>query len=84
MKRLPVTLYFHNDIPNPRSWDTTTAVNYIDSYNDYTAMIDRYQKEYSAGLSGNRAEEAKEDIESFFVEYVDNGLIINSVLGPRR
>lgn len=74
MKRLPVTLYFHNDIPNPRSWDTTTAVNYIDSYNDYTAMIYRYQKEYSVGLSGNRAEEAKEDIESFFVEYVDKGV----------
>lgn len=74
MKRLPVTLYFHNDIPDPRSWDTLTSVNYIESYNDYTAMIDRYKKEYSTGLSGNRAEEAKEDIESFFVEYVDKGV----------
>lgn len=74
MKRLPVTLYFHNDIPNPKTWDTTTNVNYIDSYNDYTSMLDRYKKEYSSGLTGDKSEEAKEDIESFFVEYVDQGV----------
>lgn len=74
MKRLPVTLYFHNDIPNPKSRAITTDVNYIDSYNDYTAMLDKYKKEYSDGLSGDKAEEAKEDIESFFVEYVDQGV----------
>ena len=73
-KRLPVTLYFHNDIPNPKSRDTITKVNYIDSYNDYTAMLDQYKNEYSNGLSGNRADEAKEDIETFFVEYVDKGV----------
>ncbi|GAB5418362.1 MAG: hypothetical protein Crog4KO_15340 [Crocinitomicaceae bacterium] len=74
MKRLPVTLYFHNDIPNPRSRAITTTVNYIDSYNDYTEMLDTYKKEYSSGLNGDKAEEAKEDIESFFVEYVDQGV----------
>ena len=73
-KRLPVTLYFHNDIPDPDSWDTMTVLNYIDSYNDYTAMIDRYKKEYAKGLSGNKSEEAKEDIESFFIEFVDKGV----------
>lgn len=73
-KRLPVTLYFHNDIPNPRSWDTTSRVNYIDSYNDYTAMIDTYKKEYSKGLSGTKSNEAEEDIEDFFIQYVDKGV----------
>ncbi|MDX2359873.1 MAG: DUF1573 domain-containing protein [Crocinitomicaceae bacterium] len=73
-KRLPVTLYFHNDVPNPRSWDTTTTVNYINSYDDYTAMIDKYKKEYAAGLSVIKAQEAEEDIESFFIEYVDKGV----------
>lgn len=73
-KRLPVTLYFHNDIPNPRSWETTTDVNYIESYNDYTAMIDTYKKEYSKGLGGTKADEAQEDIETFFIEYVDKGV----------
>jgi hypothetical protein len=73
-KRLPVTLYFHNDVPNPRSRDTSTAVNYISSYNDYTAMIDKYKKEYSKGLSGTRSNDAEEDIENFFIEYVDKGV----------
>lgn len=73
-KRLPVTLYFHNDIPNPRSRDTITKVNYISSYHDYTAMIEKYQKEYANGLIGEKADEAKEDIESFFIEYVDKGV----------
>ncbi|SFT66638.1 Protein of unknown function [Lishizhenia tianjinensis] len=73
-KRLPITLYFHNDIPDPRSIDTTSQVNYIDSYNDYMAMLDRYKKEYSAGLSGEAAQDAKDDIEDFFVEYVEQGV----------
>ena len=73
-KRLPVTLYFHNDRPNPDSWDTTTTINYIDAYDRYTSMLDKYKKEYSKGLSSNRGEEAKEEIESFFIEYVDKGV----------
>ena len=73
-KRLPVTLYFHNDRPNHDSWATTTNVNYIDSYNKYTDMIEKYRNEYAKGLRGDKAEEAKEDIESFFVEYVDQGV----------
>lgn len=73
-KRLPVTLYFHNDIPDPKSKDSTTKVNYINSYNEYRAMIEKYQTEYSNGLQGDKKEEAKEDIESFFIEYVDQGV----------
>ena len=73
-KRLPVTLYFHNDVPNPRSNDSTTKVNYINSYTDYRQMLEQYQKEYSNGLKDQKAEEAKEDIESFFIEYVDQGV----------
>ncbi|MFY7989144.1 MAG: hypothetical protein ACOVO3_00330 [Fluviicola sp.] len=73
-KRLPVTLYFHNDIPDPRSRETTTKVNYMDAYSDYTAMIPEYKKEYSKGLSGEKASDAEEDIESFFTEYVDKGV----------
>lgn len=73
-KRLPVTLYFHNDVPNPRSWDTTTILNYISTYNEYTAMLNQYKREYANGLRGDRASEAEEEIESFFVEYVDKGV----------
>jgi len=73
-KRLPVTLYFHNDVPDPRSTDTLTKLNYIATYDEYTLMLDKYKKEYSSGLKVDRAEEAKEDIESFFIEYVDQGV----------
>lgn len=73
-KRLPVTLYFHNDVPNPRSTLPTTQVNYIDSYNDYIAMIGTYKNEYAKGLSGDKIEDAHEDIESFFLEYVEQGV----------
>lgn len=73
-KRLPVTLYFHNDCPDPKSHDTLTKVNYINGYTEYRAMLDKYQTEYSTGLANVKAEEAKEDIESFFIEYVDQGV----------
>jgi hypothetical protein len=73
-KRLPVTLYFHNDIPNPRSKETTTNVNYTDAYNDYIAMIPEYKKEYSKGLTGEKVSDAEEDIESFFTQYVEQGV----------
>lgn len=74
MKRLPVTLYFHNDVPNPRSWDTTTNLNYLTTYNEYTDMKEKYESEYAKGLRGEKASEAKEDIGDFFIEYVDQGV----------
>jgi tetratricopeptide (TPR) repeat protein len=73
-KRLPVTLYFHNDRPNPDSWKTSTELNYMTTYDRYTAMLDEYKTEYSKGLKGEKADEAREDIETFFLEYVDKGV----------
>lgn len=73
-KRLPVVLYFHNDWPNPKTTSPTTKINYIDNYHDYRALLPTYKTEYSKGLAGDKADEAKEDIESFFVEYVDQGV----------
>jgi hypothetical protein len=70
---LPLTLYFHNDEPNPRSTDTTTKRNYLDTYKEYITLIDTYKKEYSKGLSGEDAEDAQIDIELFFEDYVKKG-----------
>jgi tetratricopeptide (TPR) repeat protein len=72
--KLPVTLYFHNDVPNPKSNDTTTKLNYLSTYEEYIKMIPTYQKEYSKGLSGEKAKDAEEDIESFFIEFVNQGV----------
>ncbi|MFI5203133.1 MAG: DUF1573 domain-containing protein [Flavobacteriales bacterium] len=71
---LPVTLYFHNDEPNPRVEDTTTRLNYMTTYEAYTALIDKYRKEYSSGLDSAKAKKARNDIEAFFTDYVDKGV----------
>ncbi len=71
---LPVALYFHNDCPNPRSNDTITKQNYLKTYQDYRALLGKYQHEYSTGLNHEEAEEAKEEIEIFFMEFVDEGI----------
>jgi tetratricopeptide (TPR) repeat protein len=73
-KRLPLTLYFHNDWPDPKTLATTTKINYMDNYHDYVSLIPTYKKEYSIGLSGAKVIDAQEDIENFFTEYVDQGV----------
>jgi tetratricopeptide (TPR) repeat protein len=72
-QRLPVTLYFHNDCPNPNSRDTLTNVNYINGYEEYRAMLPKYQLEYSSGMDSIKANTAREDIENFFIQYIDKG-----------
>lgn len=73
-KRLPVVLYFHNDWPDPRTTRSTTNIDYIDNYHDYRALLPTYKKEYSAGLDDDNSAKAQEDIEDFFIEYVDRGV----------
>lgn len=73
-KRLPVTLYFHNDWPDPKTTVPTTTINYIDNYRDYRSLLPTYKVEYSKGLDTTKAREAKEDIENFFIQYVDQGV----------
>lgn len=74
-KKLPVTLYFHNDRPNPKTNDTTSTIDYMVSYNRYLDLKTKYKKEYSKGLVGDDSEEAKEDIEDFFVEFIEQGIV---------
>lgn len=68
------TLYFHNDEPNPKTIDTTTKYNYLTTFSKYSSMQGKYKKEYSKGLISDAAEEAKEDIEDFFLEFVEKGV----------
>lgn len=74
-KKLPVKLYFHNDEPNPRTRDSVSTIDYMRSYDEYLKLKPDYYKQYSDGLNGDDAEDAKEDIEDFFVEYVEQGVI---------
>jgi hypothetical protein len=47
----------------------------MQSYEAYEKLKSDYYKQYSEGLDGDAAEDAKEDIEDFFVEYVEQGVI---------
>ena len=71
---LPVTLYFDNDRPNPRSTDTSTALNYLDTYFAYTDLLPVYERAYSKGLSDAKKVAAEEEMDRFFVEEVDKGV----------
>ena len=71
---LPITLYFHNDEPNPRSKQDTTNENYANLLEDYLKMKDLYKKEYSKGLKGSAKMEAEQEIENFFTSQVAYGL----------
>lgn len=70
---LPITLYFHNDEPNPRSWETTTDKDYKATLEEYYAMKEIYKKEYSKGLKGEEAQKARNDIDTFFTNTVGKG-----------
>lgn len=70
---LPVRLYFHNDHPNPRTTDTLTDLNYMNTYKNYTRLYNEYKKEYSQGLKKEEKEDALLDIEDLFSENIDKG-----------
>lgn len=44
---LPVTLYFHNDEPDPRSQRVTTNKTYSDAYTNYLTLKTEYKKQHS-------------------------------------
>lgn len=73
-KYLPVTLYFHNDRPGPRSMDTTVDLNYLKSYDFYTDLHPKYKTEYAKGLKEEESLDAKLDIDDLFKHYIDKGV----------
>lgn len=68
---VPIELYFHNDRPVPRSWDTVTTINYTDSYFDYIARIEEFRENYTRGIRRNQQQAALDSINNFFAEYVE-------------
>ena len=73
-KYLPVTLYFHNDEPNPRTRLTETEFNYLTTYNEYLELISTYKKENSKGTKGESKVDAELDVEDFFELLVQKGV----------
>lgn len=71
---VPLTLYFHNDEPDPKTKNITTTRNYEATYNDYKVLLPQYRREFASGLSGDEKDAAKFKIDNFFADSVDAGI----------
>lgn len=71
---VPLTLYFHNDEPEPKTKVITTKKNYKKTYEDYIALKPRYLTEYPKGLEGDAKDYALNRVENFFEDSVDAGM----------
>lgn len=71
---VPLTLYFHNDEPEPKTKVIVTKKNYKKTYDDYTVLKPKYFAEYAKGLEGEQKEQAINRVENFFEDSVDAGM----------
>ena len=70
---LPISLYFHNDEPNPNSRDTVSEVNYEDSYRAYYLMREQYKQRFGQVLAGNLKTSAEQEMQVFFEQSIRKG-----------
>ncbi len=70
----PLTLYFHNDEPDPKTTRITTAKSYETTYNEYKVLVPQYMNEYPKGTEGEVKEKAANRVENFFADSVDAGM----------
>ncbi len=71
---LPLTLYFDNDRPRYREWeDTTTNLNYGQTYQSYLKRRNTFIYSFSAGLSRADRNIARDSVRSFFTNEVQKG-----------
>lgn len=71
---VPLTLYFHNDEPEPKTKVIVTKKNYKKTYDDYVVLKNRYLTEYTKGLEGEQKELAENRVLNFFEDSVDAGM----------
>lgn len=63
---LPLSLYFHNDQPNPNSISKTTNIDYKECFNEYISLSNHYKAQYSKNLIDSLETNAIDSIEYFF------------------
>ena len=59
---LPVTVYFHNDEPNPKTTDSVTNLSYEDAYHSFINLKDTYYLQNTF-----------EEIDAFFYDNLEAG-----------
>ncbi len=70
-KMLPITLYFHNDEPNPKSKTTKTQLSYRDCYLSYLGKRGDYQRENAGDeqqIYGSLVEPGYKQLDAFLKE----------------
>lgn len=70
---LPISLYFDNDYPNPRSRSTQTSSKYVDLALEYLNRKPAYISNYAHPLSGSEKVKAEIEINTFFDSDVKEG-----------
>lgn len=78
---LPLSVYFHNDEPNPKSIDTTTNLSYEDAFKSFVSLKDTYyiQNEFK-------------EIDAFFYDKLEAGFsdlksfekLLSSIIGNHK
>lgn len=70
---LPITLYFQNDTPDPKSYFDTTVSDYLELYNLYMSDIQQYIRMSGEGLNGEEQREAMYSVSAFMRDSVQTG-----------
>lgn len=70
---IPVTVYFHNDEPDPKTRMNTTKKSYKAFYENYLALEQEYKTEFPEGLKKEYKKRAEQSIDHFFNDNVRKG-----------
>lgn len=70
---LPITLYFQNDCPDPKSVSDTTDKDYLELYNTYIGDIQEYIHKSGQGLTGEEQRRAMYAMAGFIRDSVQTG-----------
>lgn len=70
---VPLTLYFHNDEPEPRTELTSSTKTYPETYEAYRALLPIYMKSFSTGYKAEEKAKAEALVASFFSDSLQAG-----------
>ena len=70
----PLTLYFHNDEPEPKTKLVVTKKNYKKTYDEYSLLKNKYISEYTKGNEGEQKEYSENRILNFFEDSLEAGM----------
>ena len=70
---LPLSLYFHNDEPDPRSRKSITKKTYLQTYDAFSPLKNLYIDNFTKGMPADESEKASQSISLFFENKLERG-----------